>query len=947
MKIPAALLRPPKYPAVDRRRGTSGPPAGLARCGSCAVCAESCLRGLCAHLHYALRFHTKAPGILTGQIQPPPSGWNHQELSTCNRDSARCGERTLDTPGAGAVVQQKAGDAVKGGGSRFLGKPQSMAHTIPTPYPKFLAPPTQGPICTLSLWLSFETAPNPATGTPALPPLLGQTLSSWKLPSSANSRPAAGLADLHFKYPSWSVVRAWAQSSIFPTRSPGPRPVQAKPRTRTGECAPARLPRCPAHWWHHRPSLRPAPPTCEVFRAAPPSPAQSSCPISLHPPPSWPRPGSHWLRNFCPRTSRLGRTYDASARGGPRGVAMATGAVPLAGRRALLGRAAGSGSVQLPGTMAVLAAGDDGLLGLATSSGLVSRRTTSCPGRRPTNSKRTSAPLAGPVDMNRRGGSGLGWRPGRGCGAGERVEAGGTGLGHSLGLSSHSGAGAGAEMASQNPPGRAGRRPVLDEAGRFPGFEEPQKQMLEWGGLSALFICREISDWPEDALHPLVCLPVTLLCDVNPSRGLQDLHVGVCIHIALPLKTLLKMEGSAGATPLVPAATIRQSLDITRGWGGGVGGGWGGGVSGEGKGRWEIAKVVRKGGVGMGVNGGGGEGVMKGLRKGGVTRVETVETPCGWQPQEPTLEGTKAETWGPGYMGRLEGSEAKIGTKRLDSCGGTAPPGHMGSGHFPTAGLTGHKHLTSPLSGPSLQLITWHVWQRPALRSSMTLAKAASPLGLSFLICRTGVWAVNSASALLGPGLWRKVRSACFSKEPVPRLPRWQSGDGQEILIEDGGRAPPATVVATQLTGAGESIHAAERGLCGHHCCQRGSASIFYETFLPIPRLPAREPGPRSCLPWRDTGSLEKQADLTFLHNPGPSKALAYGIHCPHPRSTDEERETNSCCSLMLACVRHAKRGSGARQLGFKSQLCHLLACPLPMCSLRCPAAARGRRTPT
>nr|XP_031531058.1 GDP-fucose protein O-fucosyltransferase 2-like [Vicugna pacos] len=64
---------------------------------------------------------------------------------------------------------------------------------------------------------------------------------------------------------------------------------------------------------------------------------------------------------------------------------MATGAVLCAGRRALPGRAAGSGSVQLPGTMAVLAAGDGGLLCRATSSGLVSRRPTSYLGRRPTD----------------------------------------------------------------------------------------------------------------------------------------------------------------------------------------------------------------------------------------------------------------------------------------------------------------------------------------------------------------------------------------------------------------------------------------------------------------------------------------------------------------------------------------------------------------------------------
>ncbi|XP_032330157.1 GDP-fucose protein O-fucosyltransferase 2-like isoform X4 [Camelus ferus] len=66
---------------------------------------------------------------------------------------------------------------------------------------------------------------------------------------------------------------------------------------------------------------------------------------------------------------------------------MVTGAALRAGRPELLGRAAGSGSVQLPGTMAVLAAGDGGLLGQATSSGLVSRRPTSCLGRRLTDAR--------------------------------------------------------------------------------------------------------------------------------------------------------------------------------------------------------------------------------------------------------------------------------------------------------------------------------------------------------------------------------------------------------------------------------------------------------------------------------------------------------------------------------------------------------------------------------
>ncbi len=47
-----------------------------------------------------------------------------------------------------------------------------------------------------------------------------------------------------------------------------------------------------------------------------------------------------------------------------------------------------------------------------------------------------------------------------------------------------------------------------------------------------------------------------------------------------------------------------------------------------------------------------------------------------------------------------------------------------------------------------------------------------------------------------------------------PRLHRWQLGSGQESLIgDDGGRVPPGTVVATQLSGAGDSVQTSERGI--------------------------------------------------------------------------------------------------------------------------------------
>ncbi|KAB1252322.1 hypothetical protein Cadr_000031122 [Camelus dromedarius] len=210
-QLPERGTRPP--PARDRRKGTSGPQAGLAQCGSCAVGVESCLRGLCARLHYGLRFHKKAPGILTGQIKPPPSGWNHQELSTCNRDSSWCGER-----GSGAGEGSGCSEGV-------LGETTEDGTHHPHPISQIPSPANKGLLYTLSPWLSCKTAPNPASGTPALPPLLGQIPSSWKLPSSVISSPTADLADLHFRCPNWPAMRAWAQSSILPTGSLGPRPA--------------------------------------------------------------------------------------------------------------------------------------------------------------------------------------------------------------------------------------------------------------------------------------------------------------------------------------------------------------------------------------------------------------------------------------------------------------------------------------------------------------------------------------------------------------------------------------------------------------------------------------------------------------------------------------------------------------------------------------------------
>ncbi|KAB1252352.1 GDP-fucose protein O-fucosyltransferase 2, partial [Camelus dromedarius] len=52
-----------------------------------------------------------------------------------------------------------------------------------------------------------------------------------------------------------------------------------------------------------------------------------------------------------------------------------------------------------------------------------------------------------------------------------------------------------------------------------------------------------------------------LLCDVNPPEGFS-LHMGVCIHIAFLLKTLLKMEGSVLVLPPWGRRYHWQSLDI-------------------------------------------------------------------------------------------------------------------------------------------------------------------------------------------------------------------------------------------------------------------------------------------------------------------------------------------------------------------------------------------------
>ncbi|XP_064340282.1 uncharacterized protein LOC135320994 isoform X2 [Camelus dromedarius] len=154
--------------------------------------------------------------------------------------------------------------------------------------------------------------------------------------------------------------------------------------------------------------------------------------------------------------------------------------------------------------------------------------------------------------MNR-GGIGVGAVAGEGCGAGERV---GAGRGRAWaqpqaflplrpwGWGRESGSPLVA-AASQNPPGRAGGGPILDEAGPYPGFEEPQNQMLEWGGLSALFICREISVpsryWFLQSTSGKRHKARYLLCDFNPPEGF-NLRRNVCIHIAFLLKTLLKME---------------------------------------------------------------------------------------------------------------------------------------------------------------------------------------------------------------------------------------------------------------------------------------------------------------------------------------------------------------------------------------------------------------------
>ncbi|KAB1252351.1 GDP-fucose protein O-fucosyltransferase 2, partial [Camelus dromedarius] len=66
--------------------------------------------------------------------------------------------------------------------------------------------------------------------------------------------------------------------------------------------------------------------------------------------------------------------------------------------------------------------------------------------------------------------------------------------------------------------------------------------------------------WQSLDIHQ-VRIPLYLLCDVNPPEGFS-LHMGVCIHIAFLLKTLLKMEGSVLVLPPWGRRYHWQSLDI-------------------------------------------------------------------------------------------------------------------------------------------------------------------------------------------------------------------------------------------------------------------------------------------------------------------------------------------------------------------------------------------------
>ena len=81
----------------------------------------------------------------------------------------------------------------------------------PTPYPKCRRPAGRSAPSNCRSPVRSHPAQHLAPPThppPAAPPILGEILSSGKLPSNANSRPAEGLVDLRFRYPTWTAVQA-------------------------------------------------------------------------------------------------------------------------------------------------------------------------------------------------------------------------------------------------------------------------------------------------------------------------------------------------------------------------------------------------------------------------------------------------------------------------------------------------------------------------------------------------------------------------------------------------------------------------------------------------------------------------------------------------------------------------------------------------------------------
>lgn len=172
---------------------------------------------------------------------------------------------------------------------------------------------------------------------------MGEILSSGKLPSNANSRPAEGLADLWVRYPTWTAVQAWGLPMASPPAegtltgfAPG-----APGGSRAKQAREAPPPSRPC--LRPRPSLRPARTAGRTSARPRPGVGPALPPIS---PASWPRPS--------PRGCGLGITHDACARWAS-WRCRSYGRRSPRGRAALPGWGAATGSAWPPGAMAALA----------------------------------------------------------------------------------------------------------------------------------------------------------------------------------------------------------------------------------------------------------------------------------------------------------------------------------------------------------------------------------------------------------------------------------------------------------------------------------------------------------------------------------------------------------------------------------------------------------------